>query len=128
MESCPFCSPQIYRYENIVLENELCLFISQPQPVLIGSGLIVPCAHRETSFDLTAAEWQATHSLLHEVKELIDRTYEPSGYNIGWNCGSVAGQHTFHSHLHVIPRYADEPYAGRGIRSWLKREENKRPE
>jgi hypothetical protein len=28
--------------------------------------------------------------------------------------------------LHVIPRYADEPLAGRGIRHWLKQENNRR--
>ena len=32
----------------------------------------------------------------------------------------------FHAHLHVIPRYAGEPHAGKGIRHWLKREANRR--
>ena len=45
---------------------------------------------------------------------------------MGWNCGAVAGQTVFHAHLHVIPRYAGEPYAGKGIRHWLKQEANRR--
>ena len=57
----------------------------------------------------------------------IDRALVPTGYNVGWNCGSEAGQEVFHAHLHVIPRFADEPLAGKGIRHWLKQEENRRP-
>lgn len=129
MKPCPFCPPQIYSDDRaeVALENELCLFISGPQPVLNGSGMIIPRAHRETIFDLTSEEWEATYSLLHEAKVLIDDTFNPDGYNVGWNCGSVGGQSVFHAHLHVIPRFADEPRAGRGIRWWLKQDENKRP-
>jgi histidine triad (HIT) family protein len=63
---------------------------------------------------------------LQQVKALLDRQYAPDGYNLGWNCGQVAGQNVFHAHLHVIPRYGDEPLAGKGIRYWLKQETNKR--
>ena len=122
---CPFCPPGL-DHEQIILENELCLFLQGPQPVLIGSGLIIPKNHRETVFDLTTAEWAATFDLLQQAKDLLDRDYEPQGYNVGWNCGQVGGQEIFHAHLHLIPRYQDEPFAGRGIRYWLKQDDNKR--
>ncbi len=93
---------------------------------MIGSGLIVPRAHRETIFDLTPAEWNATYEMIHHVKKLVDRDFQPDGYNLGWNCGSVGGQEVFHAHLHFIPRYKEEHYAGKGIRYWLKQELNKR--
>jgi len=32
-----------------------------------------------------------------------------------------------HAHLHIIPRYKDEPFSGKGIRHWLKSDENMRP-
>ncbi|HCR18189.1 MAG TPA: hypothetical protein DIU35_11970 [Candidatus Latescibacteria bacterium] len=44
-----------------------------------------------------------------------------------WNEGEIGGQEIFHVHLHVIPRFADEPYAGRGILYWLKQDANRRP-
>jgi diadenosine tetraphosphate (Ap4A) HIT family hydrolase len=122
--TCPLCNPALDKDERIVLSNEHCLFLQKPQPVLIGSGLIVPKAHRETVFDLTPQEWQATHELLHRVKRLIDEELQPQGYNVGWNCGHVGGQEIFHVHLHVIPRFEDEPLAGKGIRHWLKQTEN----
>ena len=110
-----------------VLANDHCLFLQQEQPVLKGSGLIVPRAHRPTLFDLDAAEWAATRELLHEARALLDATLRPDGYNVGWNAGRTAGQEIFHAHLHVIPRFADEPLAGKGIRYWLKQPENARP-
>jgi len=112
--------------QQAVLQNEHCLFLQEPQEVLIGSGVIIPIAHRETVFDLTEEEWVATFSLLARVRELLDAEYAPQGYNVGWNSGGVAGQEVFHAHLHVIPRYADEPLAGKGIRYWIKQPANKR--
>jgi diadenosine tetraphosphate (Ap4A) HIT family hydrolase len=125
--TCPFChSIQQNDRQQIVLENELCQFLQEPQKVLIGSGIIVPKAHRKTVFDLTKEEWAATFTLLQEVKALLDQEYAPQGYNLGWNNGLVAGQEVFHVHLHIIPRFADEPLAGKGIRYWLKQPDNMR--
>jgi diadenosine tetraphosphate (Ap4A) HIT family hydrolase len=126
VKNCPFCEPQISELENIVLENEHCLFIQQPQSVLIGSGLIIPRLHRETVFDLTTEEWLATHDLVRRAKALLDKVYAPNGYNLGWNVEQVGGQEIFHAHLHIIPRFADEPFAGKGIRYWLKQPTNQR--
>ena len=109
-----------------MFENDHCIFLQQQEPVLIGSGLIIPRNHRVTPFDLTSEEWEATFSLLHQAKALIDQDYAPDGYNVGWNCGKVGGQEVFHAHLHVIPRHKDEPLAGKGIRHWLKQDANKR--
>jgi diadenosine tetraphosphate (Ap4A) HIT family hydrolase len=94
--------------------------------VLVGSGVIIPIRHAATVFELTSAELRDTFMLLQAVKARIDETHHPDGYNIGWNCGAVAGQEIMHAHLHVIPRFKDEPYAGRGIRSWLKQGANRR--
>lgn len=123
---CPFCNLVSNNRQEVVLENEHCLFLQEPQEVLIGSGIIIPKEHRETVFDLTDEEWIATFSLLKQVKEMIDSDHEPNGYNIGWNSGGVAGQEIFHAHLHVIPRFSDEPLSGKGIRFWLKQPSNKR--
>lgn len=123
---CPFCDLDSNDRQEIILENEFCLFLQEPQEVLIGSGMIVPKEHRETVFELSEQEWIATFSLLKRAQRRIDAEYKPDGYNIGWNCGSVAGQEVFHAHLHVIPRYSDEPLAGKGIRYWMKQPANRR--
>jgi diadenosine tetraphosphate (Ap4A) HIT family hydrolase len=38
----------------------------------------------------------------------------------------IGGGHIPQAHLHVIPRFQDEVYAGRGIRWWFKQAENTR--
>lgn len=123
---CLLCNLDIDQEQRIILENEYCIFVQKPQVVLQGSGLIVPKRHCETVYELTKKEWEATFDLLQEVKIYLDKRWKPHGYNIGWNCGSVAGQEIFHAHLHIIPRFMDEPLAGKGIRYWLKQSNNMR--
>lgn len=93
------------------------------QDVLVGSGVIVPKQHRATTFDLTSSEWHDTYALLHEAKAFLEETYGPDGYTLGWNVGTASNQTVPHAHLHVIPRYASGPHAGKGLRHWLKRPE-----
>lgn len=112
--------------QQVVLENEHALFLQKPEPVLTGSGLIVPKAERRTVFDLTPEEWQATYDLLQQAKRYLDAEHAPDGYTIGWNCEAAGGQETFHAHLHVIPRFEDEPLAGKGLRFHLKQPGNER--
>jgi len=131
LNSCVFCNPELESNQNIVFSNEQCMFLQLIEAQVRGSqlegaGVIVPKSHRETVFELTAEEWGATFSLLKEVKKYIDKKYKPQGYNLGWNCGEIAGQHIFHAHFHVLPRYRDEPLAGKGIRYLFKGAENKR--
>ncbi|WP_268966428.1 HIT family protein [Paenibacillus cymbidii] len=104
----------------MIMSNDKCTYSLLKEQEIRGAGIIVPKEHRETVFDLTEEERMATYRLLFEVKEYLDLNYEPDGYNVGWNCGHVGGQHIFHSHLHVIPRYADEKMAGKGIRYLFK--------
>jgi len=94
---------------------------------LIGSFVIIPKSLVPTPFELSEQEWADTKRMLDVVKEYIDEKYKPDGYNIGWNVGKTAGQTVAHAHLHVIPRHNDEPFAGKGIRYWIKKDENKRP-
>ncbi|ALX49621.1 cell-cycle regulation histidine triad HIT protein [Lentibacillus amyloliquefaciens] len=129
--NCVFCEPKLEADQKIILSNDYCMFLQLDQArikgvKLEGAGLIVPKTHRQTAFDLSLEEWQATYELLPHVKKYIDETYQPDGYNLGWNCGEISGQHIPHAHLHVLPRYADEPLAGKGIRYMFKNDKNER--
>lgn len=131
VKDCVFCHPELEPNQSIIFSNKHCMFLQLKQfrikgIQLAGAGLIVPKKHRETAFDMTREEWDATYTLLHEVKKYIDENYQPQGYNIGWNCGEVGGQHIFHAHFHVLPRYEGEPLAGKGIRYMFKGNKNKR--
>ena len=91
---------------------------------LVGSYVIIPKSHVPTPFDLCQQEWAATKEMLDTIKQHLDHKYAPDGYNLGWNVGHMAGQTVAYAHMHVIPRFSDEPFAGKGIRHWLKKDEN----
>ena len=43
--------------------------------------------------------------LLVEQKEILQESDGSiEGFNVGMNCGEVAGQSVFHCHVHLIPR------------------------
>ncbi len=104
--------------------NKCCLSF-QFRKVIIGACVIIPNEYKETPFDLTYDEWIDTQLMIEKAKSYLDEKYNPDGYNIGWNIGKIAGQECKHVHLHIIPRYKDEPYAGKGIRHWIKKSNNK---
>lgn len=132
---CPLCDLSSLATTDRYVEHELCIYTSnshwkaeqQAEVVLPGSGIIIPRAHKRTPFDLSPEEWAATSTLLAEVKRAIDAEFAPDGYNVGWNVERAGGQEVAHAHLHVIPRYSDELFVGRGIRWWLKLPENLAP-
>ena len=131
---CVFCDLAQFRAAEVCIENAFCLYAStrdprDPPDVLPGCGVIIPIAHRASPFDFTAEEWAATHELLLEAKAAQDERLAPDGYTLIWNCFPAAGdEQETHAHLHVIPRFDDEPLADRGGRSAIKVPENRRPD
>lgn len=126
MKECKFCNFQNDERGSIIFENSHCFCVEQKDAVMMGWCMIIPKSHRETVFDLTEDEWIATMDMLKKTKKYLDKKYVPDGFNVGWNCGEIGGQEVMHAHLHIFARFADEPFARRGIRFWLKQPENKR--
>lgn len=128
---CDFCQLESFRGADLFIEGELTYFASDafdPAQLLPGGGIICPLAHRESPFELTAEEWADTREMLHRAKTLLDERLRPDGYNLIWNVKPDGGQEVAHVHLHLLPRFHDEPFAGRGARWHLKQAENRRPD
>ena len=120
---------QINDKEDPTFENESMIAVRSnnlKNNTLIGSYVIIPKSQVGSPFELSDKEWEDTKKLMKEIKVYLDRKYQPDGYNVGWNVGVAGGQEVAHAHLHIIPRYSDEPYAGKGIRYWFKQPENVR--
>ncbi|HEY3952503.1 MAG TPA: hypothetical protein VGM53_03950 [Streptosporangiaceae bacterium] len=127
-EDCVFCDHDLLRGADLYFENDLCIYSStrdprDPPDVMPGAGAIVPKVHRASPFDLTAEEWAATQELLLLVRAELHKRLAPDGYTLGWN-----DQGGLHPHLHVIPRFDDEPMADQGVRSGIKDPANRRPD
>jgi diadenosine tetraphosphate (Ap4A) HIT family hydrolase len=135
IDDCVFCDLTQLRAADVYIENAYCVYAStrdprDPPDVLPGSGVIVPIAHRASPFDFTAEEWAATHELLVQAKAAQDERLAPDGYFLSWTCFPRADEQvrSMHAHLHVVPRFDDEPLADHGGRSAIKVPENRRPD
>ena len=120
MEHCPFCNiATAIEKERILYEDSTWIAILDRYPVSKGHTLLIPKRHCETYFDLNFLEMESLAVNIGVVKRLLDKKYNPNGYNIGINCGEAAGQTVMHCHVHIIPRYdgdCENPRGGvRGV-------------
>ena len=124
-DRCPFCLGNKLIRGKTLYEDQLWYYQEFEDLELKHGGMIIPKRHIATPFEISEKEWAALRKLLPKFKALID-TYKPDGYNLGWNIGRVGGQNVNHAHLHLVPRYADEPLATKGIRHAFKQPSNRR--
>jgi diadenosine tetraphosphate (Ap4A) HIT family hydrolase len=99
---------------RIIFKNDYFFIIEDAFPVSPGHLLIISNFLRKDYFELTETEKIELASLIQISKEIIEKKYQPDGYNIGMNCGESAGQTIFHFHCHIIPRYIGDMKNPRG--------------
>ena len=108
---CIFCNMDKSR---IIMENELAYAIYDMFPVSNGHILIIPKQHFKDYFDIDNQAKNELWILVDKCKKIIEKKYNPDGYNIGINCGEAAGQTVMHLHIHLIPRYKGDTENPRG--------------
>lgn len=107
--------------DRIIYQDDLFFIIRDKYPVSDGHSLIITKNLRLDYFDLTPDEKLHLVEVIETCKRLIEKDFEPDGYNIGMNCGEAAGQTVMHFHCHLIPRYKDDMENPRGgIRHCIK--------
>ena len=110
--SCVFCK---MKKTSVLFESNLATAIFDNYPVTDGHMLILPKRHCKEYFDLSQAEINAMVYLSHQCKEYLQKKDQLiSGFNIGFNSGSDAGQTIFHAHMHLIPRRKSDVENPRG--------------
>jgi diadenosine tetraphosphate (Ap4A) HIT family hydrolase len=111
-ETCRFCWR---RAEWTVAEHGTVWALRDGHPVSDGHHLVLPKRHTESFFTMTERERFDANELLQTLREELmaaDKTIE--GFNIGANCGAVAGQTIFHAHIHLIPRRKGDTQSAKG--------------
>ncbi len=115
MKSCIFCNIP----DNIIYETNLLYAMYDKYPVSKGHVLIIPKEHVKNYFEASDILRKEIDIAIFKLKEILDKEYNPDGYNIGINNGITAGQTIFHLHVHLIPRYkgdVQDPKGGvRGV-------------
>ncbi|MCP3673785.1 MAG: HIT family protein [Gammaproteobacteria bacterium] len=99
---CLFCRRS---KQKIIYEDEYCYVTRDSYPATELHTLIMPKRHVKDYFEMNQDELGSVHKILllqREEIQKLDSTVE--GFNIGMNCGAVAGQSVFHCHIHLMPR------------------------
>ena len=99
---------------HYVFETDYFFAIYDRFPVSPGHLLIISKALKQDYFSLDDLEKNDLTRAINKSKDVVEKKYYPSGYNIGMNCGEVAGQTVMHFHCHIIPRYKGDMENPRG--------------
>ncbi len=73
-----------------------------------GHLIIFPKRHITDIREMDNEESERLIIIQNLTLDILDRCYNPSGYNIGYNMGLTAGASIEHLHLHIIPRFPRE--------------------
>ena len=90
-------------------EDERTISFMDISPATRGHALVVPKRHWKDLLEIDADDLTATmlaaQRLAHKVHDRLDA----DGVNLLNSRGGAAWQTVFHFHVHVIPRYVDDP-------------------
>jgi histidine triad (HIT) family protein len=78
-------------------------------PATKGHALVIPRAHSADLMDVEPEDLAATMAAVQRLVKRMDEVLEPDGFNVLNASRPAAWQTVFHFHLHVIPRYDDDP-------------------
>jgi histidine triad (HIT) family protein len=109
-EDCLFC--KIVAGEipaTIVAEDERTVTFMDINPATRGHALVVPRAHSRDLLAIAPEDLAAVAEAGRRQAQRVTDRLGADGVNLLNSCGAAAWQTVFHFHLHVIPRYADDP-------------------
>ncbi len=92
-----------------IAESERAIAFMDINPASEGHALVIPRDHSRDLLDIPAEDLTACALLAQQVARTAVDRLEADGVNLLNCCGADAWQTVFHFHLHVIPRYADQP-------------------
>ena len=132
-EGCVFCDQSWMRAAEIFIETRRCIFASTRDPdiraqaglaeyVLPGSGDMVPIAHRTSVVELTPGVGRRSGAIA-PGQDGAARSAGPRRLFAWLEPGRCPDPH-----MHVIPRFDDEPLSDRWLRSAINVPENRRPD
>jgi len=110
--ACVFCN--LDKEKELISETATAVAFLDSFPVNPGHTLIIPKRHVADYFELSVHEQRALWLVVNRCKALIQKRFNPDGFNVGINVGETAGQSIFHVHIHLIPRYKGDVKNPRG--------------
>ena len=78
-------------------------------PATPGHALVVPREHSADLLEIGPEDLTATILAAQRLLKRMKDVLEADGINLINSCGAAAWQTVFHFHIHVVPRYEDDP-------------------
>jgi histidine triad (HIT) family protein len=94
---------------QIVDSDEHTVAFMDINPATRGHALVVPREHTRDLMEVSDEDLARTNAAARRLARRMDEVLEPDGFNILNSCRPAAWQTIFHFHVHVIPRYEDDP-------------------
>lgn len=109
-EDCIFCRIVAGKLPaQIIHQDQLTVAFMDINPATRGHALVITRAHYANLLELPDRELHAAAETARELARRMRSGLEADGVNILSSTGAAAWQTVFHFHIHVIPRYKDDP-------------------
>jgi histidine triad (HIT) family protein len=122
VSECIFCAVAAGRAErSLIYEDETSVAVMDISPVNPGHVLVIPKEHVVGLQDLT--EDTASHLMsiaVRVARGLRRSSLRSEGINLFVADGEAAGQDVFHVHMHVLPRFAGDPFRIERASAWTE--------
>ena len=94
---------------TIVHQDERTVAFLDIAPATRGHALVVPRRHARDLLEVSGEDLHASVAVAQELAGRAKERLGAAGVNLLNSCGQAAWQTVFHFHIHVIPRYEDDP-------------------
>ena len=94
---------------QIIDEDERTIAFMDISPATRGHALVIPRAHSRDLLEIGPEDLAATIAGAQRIARRASERLGTDGVNLLNSCGRAAWQTVFHFHIHVIPRYAEDP-------------------
>ena len=109
-DDCIFC--QIVAGDlpaEVIQEDDHTVAFMDINPWTRGHALVIPRAHSKDLYEVEDADLHHTAAGAQRLAARMKEGLACDGVNVLNCCEPAAWQTVFHFHLHVIPRYDDDP-------------------
>ena len=109
-DSCLFCGIVEGSVPSETVDSdERTVSFMDINPATRGHALVVPRAHSTDLMVIDPVDLEASATAAQRLARRMEEVLKPDGFNVLNACRAAGWQTVFHFHLHVIPRYDDDP-------------------